>query len=100
MTFHGKRLAKYRYRSQVVKHPCSKCGEERDTSGRYCRLCRSAYMRQWRAQRKAFYDRITPIVTALLDAPKLVVCDISPEKLAEIGRELRDHPHSGTRRRA
>lgn len=39
---------KSRYRNPRVKHPCSGCGEERDTTGRYCRLCRSAYMRQWR----------------------------------------------------
>ncbi len=60
MTVPRETRRKSRYKREVVKHPCSKCGEERDTAGRYCRLCRSAYMRQWR----------------------------------------RDHPHSGTRRRA
>jgi hypothetical protein len=27
---------------------CSKCGEARDGTGRYCLACHAAYMREWR----------------------------------------------------
>ena len=30
---------------------CSRCGKSVDTVGRYCRVCRAAYMRKWRATR-------------------------------------------------
>jgi hypothetical protein len=45
-----------------VKHPgrkttCSTCGEPLDTTGRYCRACRAAYMRRRRANG---HETLTP----------------------------------------
>lgn len=36
----------------MIRH-CSRCREENDTDGRYCRRCRANYMRDWRKAKPA-----------------------------------------------
>lgn len=47
----------------MIRH-CSRCREENDTNGRYCRRCRANYMRDWRKTRPAnFYRNIHAIAS-------------------------------------
>lgn len=47
----------------MIRH-CSRCREENDTNGRYCRRCRANYMRNWRRTRHVnFYRNINSIAS-------------------------------------
>lgn len=46
---------------------CSKCGEPQDRSGRYCKACHNAYMRDLRGKQKAELERLRQLEKQIIN---------------------------------